>query len=68
MIAGVALLVAILGSPATQEELVVAHERGWLMISILSLATAVIGLAQPAVGRRTSIRTATPVPPAGVPG
>ncbi len=63
---GVALLVAILGSPATQEELVVAHERGWLMISILSLATAVIGLAQPAVGRRTSITTASSVPSAGV--
>ena len=50
---GVALLVAILGSPTTPLELVDAHQSGWLMISILSLATAVIGLAQPAVQRRT---------------
>ena len=46
---GVALLVAILGSPTTQLELVDAHQNGWLMISALSLTTAIIGLAQPAV-------------------
>ncbi len=57
---GVALLVAILGSPTTPLELVDAHQSGWLMISILSLATAVIGLAQPAVQHRTL--TAIPAP------
>jgi hypothetical protein len=31
---GVALLVAILGSPTTPLELVDAHQSGWLMISI----------------------------------
>jgi hypothetical protein len=28
--------------------MVASHERGWMMISILALITAVIGLAQPA--------------------
>ncbi|MEA5544558.1 MFS transporter, partial [Limnoraphis robusta CCNP1324] len=46
---GVALLVAILGSPTTQLDLVDAHQNGWLMISTLSLITAVIGIAQPAL-------------------
>ena len=57
---GVALLVAILGSPTTQLELVDAHQNGWLMISTLSLITAIIGLAQPAVKRPDVV--AGPVP------
>ena len=57
---GVALLVAILGSPTTPLELVDAHQNGWIMIAVLSLATAVIGLAQPAV--RSPTLTANPAP------
>jgi MFS family permease len=64
---GVALLVAILGSPTTQVELVDAHQDGWLMISILSLATAMIGLAQPGVRHRTPGAIAPPLPTALVP-
>jgi EmrB/QacA subfamily drug resistance transporter len=56
---GVALLVAILGSPTSIPELVDAHENGWLMISILSLLTAVIGLGQP--GLRPAARAVAPV-------
>ena len=48
---GIALLVSVLGSPETQSELVAAHGRGWIMISTLTLITAIIGLAQPALRR-----------------
>jgi EmrB/QacA subfamily drug resistance transporter len=48
---GVALLVALIGSPETPAELVSAHERGWIMIAIMSLLAAVVGLAQPALSR-----------------
>ena len=48
---GIALLVSVLGSPETQRELVAAHGRGWIMISTLTLITAIIGLAQPALRR-----------------
>ncbi|MEL6984004.1 MAG: hypothetical protein AAFO29_16390, partial [Actinomycetota bacterium] len=47
---GVAVLVALLGSPESLDELVSAHQRGWAMIVVLSLATAAIGLAQPKAG------------------
>ena len=57
---GVALLVAILGSPTTQLELVDAHQNGWLMISALSLTTAIIGLAQPAVKAREVAPSSVP--------
>lgn len=57
---GVALLVAILGSPTTQLELVDVHQNGWLMISALSLTTTVIGLAQPAVEAPEVAATAIP--------
>ncbi len=46
---GIALLVAFIGSPETKDELVSAHERGWIMIATLTAITAVIGLAQPAL-------------------
>jgi len=57
---GIALLVAILGSPTTQLELVDVHQNGWLMISALSLATAIIDLAQPAVKAPEVAPTAIP--------
>lgn len=46
---GIALLVSVLGSPESTTELVNAHHRGWLMISSLTLITAIIGLAQPSL-------------------
>jgi EmrB/QacA subfamily drug resistance transporter len=69
---GVALLVAILGSPTSVSELVDAHEKGWLMISILAFMTAVIGLGQPGLRPRTppatppvaTVASATPRVPA----
>lgn len=48
---GIALLVSLLGSPESPNELVDAHHRGWTMIAALALITAVIGLAQPPVAR-----------------
>jgi MFS family permease len=59
---GVALLVAILGSPTTPLELVDAHQNGWTMIAVLSLATALIGLAQPAVQHRGLDSSRAPAP------
>lgn len=50
---GIALLVALLGSPETPAELVSAHQRGWIMIATLTGITALIGLAQPSL-RRTA--------------
>jgi EmrB/QacA subfamily drug resistance transporter len=49
---GIALLVSVLGSPESPTELVAAHGRGWVMISTLTLITAIIGLAQPALRRQ----------------
>ena len=49
---GVAALVAVLGSPATVPELVVAHGRGWLLIAGAMALAATIGAAQ--LGRTTS--------------
>ncbi len=58
---GIALLVALIGSPETTAELVAAHERGWIMIATLALITAVIGLAQPALGKQgNSVSSTTP--------
>ena len=60
---GIALLVAFIGSPETPGELVSAHERGWIMIASLALITAVIGLAQPALGKqRAPVAPTTPTP------
>jgi hypothetical protein len=60
---GIALLVSVLGSPETPAQLVDAHHRGWLMISALTLVTAIIGLAQPAL-RRTPSPTSAAAPAA----
>lgn len=46
---GIALLVALIGSPETTDELVTAHKRGWAMIVAAAVLTAIIGLAQPAL-------------------
>ncbi len=60
---GVAILVALLGSPSSVGELVSAHQRGWTMIAIASLLTAAIGLAQPKAGPRlASSSTGAQVP------
>lgn len=58
---GVALLVAFLGSPETTDELVAAHERGWTMIAVLTLLTAAVGLAQPALANGAAPATAGPI-------
>lgn len=59
---GVAILVALLGSPESLAELVSAHQRGWTMIAVASLITAVIGLAQPKAGPRTAPAAGAQVP------
>jgi len=48
---GIALLVSVIGSPATQQELVAAHQRGWVMIATLTAISVLIGFAQPALKR-----------------
>ncbi|MEZ5339985.1 MAG: MFS transporter [Acidimicrobiales bacterium] len=55
---GIALLVALIGSPTTPDELVSAHERGWIMIATLALTTAFIGLAQPALSKQEIVSPA----------
>lgn len=61
---GIAMLVAFIGSPETTEELVSAHERGWIMIASLAAIAAVTGLAQPALERpAVVVATATPATP-----
>ncbi len=57
---GIALLVSVLGSPESPAELVDAHHRGWLMISTLTLITAVIGLWQPSLKQRMAPAPAAP--------
>ena len=54
---GIAALVAILGEPNGQEELVEAHHRGWYFIAASMLLASLIGLRQ--IGRTG------PVSPAG---
>jgi EmrB/QacA subfamily drug resistance transporter len=54
---GIALLVSVLGSPVTPSELLAAHSRGWVMISILAVVTMGIGFAQPALHRTGVART-----------
>lgn len=51
---GVALLVAILGSPSTTSELVAAHSRGYLMVAAVMVATAVISTGQTGRPQRSS--------------
>lgn len=64
---GIALLVALIGSPENPAALVAAHERGWMMIAALGVLTSVIGLAQPALGKQRSlaVSTTTAAAPAG---
>lgn len=52
---GVALLVAIIGSPETPAALVAAHERGWMMIAALGVFTSAVGLAQPALDKQRAL-------------
>jgi EmrB/QacA subfamily drug resistance transporter len=55
---GVAILVAVLGSPETRNALLAAHHRGYLYVSVVALIAAVIGIAQPstAVSAQTQTR------------
>ena len=50
---GIAILVAVLGSPKTLGALLDAHHRGFVAICILMIFTAMISIAQP--GRATSL-------------
>ncbi len=54
---GVALLVSVIGSPATPGALVAAHHRGWLVIAGAMALTTAVSMAQR--------RTPTGPPPAG---
>ncbi len=63
---GVATLVAVLGSAATVDELVVAHGRGWLLIAGAMALAALVSLAQPSrVERGGPPATAPAGPPTG---
>ena len=50
---GIALLVAMIGSPQSASSLLQAHHRGYVLIAILVLLAAVVSIAQPS-------RTVTP--------
>ncbi|MCB0990398.1 MAG: MFS transporter, partial [Acidimicrobiales bacterium] len=43
---GIAVLVAVIGSPVTTAELVDAHRAGWVMIATTMLLAALVGLRQ----------------------
>ena len=43
---GIAVLVAVIGSPVTTAELVDAHRAGWVMIATSMLLAALVGLRQ----------------------
>ncbi len=47
---GVAILVAVLGSPESREALLAAHHRGYLYVAIVASIAAAIGIAQPSLG------------------
>ena len=47
---GVAVLVAVLGSPGTREALLAAHHRGYAFVAIVASLAATIGLSQPKRG------------------
>ena len=63
---GVAILVAVLGSPESREALLAAHHRGYLYVSIVASIAAAIGIAQPGLGAAAKAAgpapTAAPVP------
>lgn len=44
---GVAILVAVLGSPTTREALLAAHHRGYVYVAIAASLAAAIGTSQP---------------------
>lgn len=44
---GVAILVAVIGSPGTQRALLAAHHRGYLYVAIVAFLAAIIGMSQP---------------------
>ena len=47
---GVAILVAVLGSPATSDALLAAHHRGYVYVAIVAFIAATIGISQPKRG------------------
>ncbi|MFM7536368.1 MAG: MFS transporter [Acidimicrobiales bacterium] len=54
---GIALLVAVLGSPDSPQELVSAHHRGFALIAMAMVLAAVVSLRQPAPARPPAVST-----------
>ncbi len=46
-VVGVAILVAVLGSPGTPKALLAAHHRGYVYVAIVALVAATVSLSQP---------------------
>ena len=49
-VVGIAILVAVLGSPASPAALLAAHHRGYVVVAITATVAMLIGLAQPKRG------------------
>ncbi len=59
-VVGIAILVAAIGSPATQGALLDAHHRGYIVVAVTASIAAIIGLAQPGQREAAPRRARTP--------
>jgi EmrB/QacA subfamily drug resistance transporter len=50
-VVGVAILIAVLGSPTTQSSLLAAHHRGYLYVALVATIAAAVSLAHPKILR-----------------
>jgi hypothetical protein len=59
---GVAVLIAVLGSPHSPAAVLTAYQRAWIVTSGIALAGGVVGLVLLTARRRPAASTAAAVP------
>jgi MFS family permease len=64
---GVAVLIAVLGSPHSPAQLLDVYRRGWIVTAAISLIGAPVGLALIARGRAAATSSASAVPSVSAP-
>jgi MFS family permease len=64
---GVAVLIAVLGSPHSPAQLLDVYRRGWIVTAAISLIGAPVGLALIARGRAAAKSSASAVPSVSAP-
>jgi hypothetical protein len=57
---GVAVLIALIGSPHSPARVLAAYQRGWVVIAAASLVGGLAALALLAAGRRTHVALSAP--------